>query len=276
MLPAAIWQFQETVWEYYRLHGRHDLPWRLPEKNNTFDPYRIMVSEVMLQQTQVPRVIPKFIHFLDTFPNYQSLAKAPLADVLRLWSGLGYNRRAKFLWQAASVLQNELHGVLPRTPKDLAVLPGIGVHTAGAILAYTYNQPVVFIETNIRTVMLYHFFPGEDHVTDKQIAECILETLPEQALTREWYWALMDYGSYLKQHVGNIARSAAAYSKQSRFAGSNRQLRGTVLRLLGDGPQSPDNLRTKISDSRLPIILTQLVQEQLIHERDNQFMLGAA
>jgi A/G-specific adenine glycosylase len=276
MLPETIQRFQETVWEYYQAHGRHDLPWRLPEKSGAFSPYRIMVSEIMLQQTQVARVIPKFLSFVDRFPDFQSLTDAPLAEVLTLWSGLGYNRRAKFLWQAATMVDKEFHNTLPRTPKELAVLPGIGIHTAGAVLAYAYNQPVVFIETNIRTVVLYHFFPGQNHVTDKQIAEYVAETLPELELTREWYWALMDYGSYIKRQVGNLSRAAASYSKQSRFEGSNRQIRGAVLRLLSGSPKSHEDLTREIIDTRLSAILLQLADEQLIHEQNGRFFLGAS
>jgi A/G-specific adenine glycosylase len=274
MLPRAIEQFQETVWEYYQAHGRHDLPWRQPGIGGDFDPYCIMVSEIMLQQTQVLRVIPKFMAFLEVFPDFEGLAEGSLGDVLRLWSGLGYNRRAKFLWQAAGMVQREFHGKLPRIPEQLAVLPGIGTNTAGAILAYSFNQPVVFIETNIRTVMLYHFFLGEDRVPDAQIAAYVSKTLPERELTREWYWALMDYGSYLKQQVGNLSRASAGYTKQSRFEGSNRQIRGAVLKCIGQGPMSPGELSAEITDKRLPIVLAQLCNEQLIHEQDGRLILG--
>ncbi len=274
MPPETISQFQETMWDYYAHRARHDLPWRQPGSDGSFDPYRIMVSEIMLQQTQVRRVIPKFNEFMATFPGIETLAGAPLGDVLRMWSGLGYNRRAKFLWQAAGMLQSDLGGRFPRSPEGLAVLPGIGIHTAGAILAYSFNQPVVFIETNIRTVVLFHFFPNEERVTDKQIAEVVTKTLPERGLTREWYWAFMDYGSHLKQTVGNLSRASAGYTRQGRFEGSSRQVRGAVLRLLGDGPQSPEGIRAVITDERLPVILTGLLHDELIHEKDGKFVLG--
>jgi A/G-specific adenine glycosylase len=275
MLPEKVHHFQETVWDYYQKHGRHELPWRLPDQLGNFDPYRIMVSEIMLQQTQVPRVIPKFLAFLEHFPDVQTLGDAQLSDVLRVWSGLGYNRRAKFLWQAAGIITVTYHGEFPRSPEALVKLPGIGIHTAGAILAYSFNQPAVFIETNIRTVFLYHFFPDQDRVTDVQIAEYVRETLPEQALSREWYWALMDYGSYLKQQVGNLSRAAAGYARQSRFEGSRRQIRGAVLRLLGESPYSAAELSKQIVDERLPLVLAQLAGEQLIQEHDGRFSLGA-
>jgi A/G-specific adenine glycosylase len=274
LLPEAIDQFQEVVWEYYKDSGRHTLPWRLTDDTGEFDPYKIMVSEIMLQQTQVSRVIPKYLEFISVFPTFKDLAGAPLAEVLRLWSGLGYNRRAKYLWQAGGVIQNELHGRVPRTPEKLAELPGIGLHTAGAIIAYSFNLPVVFIETNIRTVMLYHFFPGQDKVTDKEITEYVQKTLPEETMIREWYWALMDYGTYIKQQVGNVSRAAAGYTKQSRFEGSNRQLRGVVLRLLATGPKPLEEIRIEIEDDRLPIILEQLTAERMIHAHAGSFVLG--
>ena len=274
MPPESVIQFQETVWGHYRDYGRHDLPWRLPDKSGAFDPYGIIVSEIMLQQTQVSRVIPKFTEFIEIFPSFEQLARAPLANVIRLWNGLGYNRRARYLWQTAGTIENEFHGQVPRTPEKLAELPGIGLQTAGAIIAYTFNQPVIFIETNIRTVMLHHFFAGQERISDRQIVEFVRQTLPEEALTKEWYWALMDYGSHIKQHVGNVSRAAAGYTKQSRFEGSNRQIRGLVLRLLSTGPKLSRDLQAEIGDDRLSRVLSQLVNEQLIHERGGYFVLG--
>ena len=148
MSQQQIHDFQSMVWDYFETHGRHDLPWRLPTDRG-FDPYAIMVSEIMLQQTQVGRVIPKFQAFMKQFPTVQALASAPLSDVLQAWSGLGYNRRAKFLWQAAQQVVTDYAGVMPKTLEDLVRLPGIGKNTAGAIMAYAYDQPVYFIETNI-------------------------------------------------------------------------------------------------------------------------------
>lgn len=274
MSPEAIQNFQESVWGYYRDHGRHELPWRQAAAEGSFDPYRIMVSEVMLQQTQVNRVIPKFNEFVCTFPNVATLSEAPLADVLRLWSGLGYNRRAKFLWQAAGSVVSNFHGQVPQTIQQLATLPGIGLNTAGAIVAYGFNVPVVFIETNIRTVVLYCCYPDESQVTDKEILRIVQETLPEAGLTREWYWALMDYGSHLKHAVGNLSRAAAGYVRQSPFEGSTRQIRGAVLRLLQGGPKTSSDMRTAINDERLTVVLTGLMHDELIHEQGGRFILG--
>lgn len=165
-MKHEITALQETVWKYYHQHGRHDLPWRLPEPDGSFDPYKILVSEIMLQQTQVPRVLPKFTEFLTKFPTGQELAEASLGEVLAAWSGLGYNRRAKFLWQAAQKVVRDFGGELPHTFEALESLPGIGKNTAGAVAAYAYNQPAIFLETNIRTIFIHHFFRDADLVPD--------------------------------------------------------------------------------------------------------------
>src|SRR5215471_3425360 len=170
-------QFCKLVFEYYQNHGRHDLPWRLPDSNGSFHPYKILVSEIMLQQTQVPRVLPKFKDFIGQFPTIQSLAQAPLKDVLVAWQGLGYNRRAKFLWQAAQAIIQDSEGTVPSTESDLVKLPGIGKNTAGAISAYAFNQPAIFIETNIRTVFIHHFFKDQVDVPDKALLGLVGATL---------------------------------------------------------------------------------------------------
>lgn len=264
--------FVAAVWAYYRVHGRHDLPWRRPEPDGTFDPYKILVSEVMLQQTQVPRVIPKYEAFLRRFPTLQAIAEAPLGDVLVAWQGLGYNRRAKYLWQAARMVADERSGVLPRSVEELSELPGIGRNTAAAILAYAFDERVVFVETNIRTVFIHHFFKDQTGVPDKAILEFAAQTL-DRDNPREWYWALMDYGSYLKQSVGNLSRSSKAYARQAKFAGSERQLRGRVLRLLAPAPQSKTELLAALGDQRAPGILAQLEREGLVTRTGSQYRL---
>lgn len=231
-----------------------------------------MVSEIMLQQTQVPRVIPKYRDFLELFPTVESLAGASLGDVMRVWNGLGYNRRAKFLWQAAQAVVSQYHGKFPHTQKALVALPGIGVNTAGAILAYAFNLPVAFIETNIRTVYIHHFFTDQPQVDDRAIAKLVQDTLDEQH-AREWYWALMDYGSYLKQTVGNKSRTSKAYVKQSAFQGSNRQLRGALIRALLNKPHTTAELQATFADERLADTLAQLVREGLVREAAGRFSI---
>lgn len=273
--------FQMHVWEYYASHGRHDLPWRLPKPNGAFDPYAIMVSEIMLQQTQVQRVIPKFNAFMQQYPTAHALSQAPLADVLTAWSGLGYNRRAKFLWQAAHVITHELKGKFPNSLPDLIKLPGVGVNTAGAILAYAFDQPVIFLETNIRTIYIHHFFADADTVADASILPYIEESIQAIANNdiadlrpRTWYWALMDYGTFLKQTIGNQSRRSSGYSKQSAFAGSRRQVRGAVLRQLKIKPHTFLMFQEIIVDERLESVLQDLVSEKMISYHEEHYQLG--
>lgn len=260
-------EFQTEVWDYYHAHGRDELPWR-----SAIDAYHIAVSELMLQQTQVGRVILKYRQFLEQFPSVHDLAAAPLGDVLRAWNGLGYNRRAKFLWQAARQVVKDHGGIFPDQPDELITLPGIGRNTAGAILAYAYDRPVVFIETNIRTVFIHHFFNDQANVTDKAILELVAGTLDKEH-PREWYWALMDYGSYLKQMVGNLNRLSKTYARQPAFQGSRRQIRGRVLKMLGTGPFTRTQLEEEIQDERLADVLKDLVDEQLVRRRGQTYHL---
>jgi len=274
---------EAVVWDYYEQHGRHDLPWRLPDESGNFNPYHIMISEIMLQQTQVGRVIPKYKHFLQLFPTVQHLAEAPLAEVIKAWSGLGYNRRAKFLWQAAGIIVKDRKSVFPQTIAELSTLPGIGRNTAGAIAAYAFDRPVTFIETNVRTVLIRHFFADKDDVSDKELqplldqaVDMILAEQHPGRTPRTWYWALMDYGTFLKQTVGNLSRQSKMYTKQSTFQGSKRQVRGQVLKLLASEPLHMDDLAQKITDERLQQVLSDLTKEGFITLQDQHYHLGAA
>lgn len=249
------------------------MPWRAVAADGSIDPYAVMVSEIMLQQTQVARVIPKFTAFMKNFPNVQSLAEAPLSQVLQLWSGLGYNRRAKFLHQAAQAIVTDYAGQFPHSITELTKLPGVGKNTAGAIIVYAYNQPAIFVETNIRTVYIHHFFHDQQAVPDSAIIAKLEETL-DKAQPREFYWRLMDYGTQLKKKQGNTARRSKTYTKQSAFAGSRRQLRGQVLRTLADGHQTEQSLRKIIADERLSSVLESLQIEGLITKKKQQYQLG--
>jgi A/G-specific adenine glycosylase len=219
-------QFQKIVLDFYRRCGRHDLPWRM-----TTDPYKILISEIMLQQTQVDRVIPKYKLFIKTFPKIQTLAQAPTSDVLTLWSGLGYNRRALQLKRATEIVSSQYKGIFPKTYSELVKLPGVGPYTAGAITAFAYNQESFCIETNIRTVFIYHFYKDQKKVSDKEILLLLQKTMPTKDF-RIWYWALMDYGSYLKKTIGNISKKSSTYVKQKPFKTSDRYIRGHVLKVL--------------------------------------------
>lgn len=265
MNRAVIADFQNTIYQHYDQLGRHDLAWRLPEADGSFNAYKIMVSELMLQQTQVARVSIKYPEFLATFPTVQALAVAELGDVLRVWSGLGYNRRAKFLHQAARMIVQDLGGIFPNSVAGLVALPGVGVNTAGAIVAYAYNQPVVFVETNIRTVYIHHFFRNDASVSDKQIINVAELTLDSEH-PRMWYWALMDYGSFLKSSVGNVGKISTTYAKQSKFVGSRRQIRGMIIKQLSIRPLSLSDLLSGISDERLHSVLAELIAEGLISQ----------
>lgn len=254
-----ITDFQETVWEYFRTHPR-PMPWR---ENPTA--YKVLVSELMLQQTQVQRVVPKFAEFMARFPDIQTLAQAPLAEVLIVWSGLGYNRRAKFLHEAAKVVVSDHAGIIPDTLSELVALPGIGVNTAGAILAYAYRKPAVFIETNIRTVLFHHFFPDETmSVSDKELHELAVRVLDHEH-PREWYWALMDYGTYLKKTSGGQLDKSKHYKKQSPLKGSQREMRGRILKTLTAGALSEKALHNNIQvDERYRSAMESLIAEGLV------------
>jgi A/G-specific adenine glycosylase len=265
-------EFNEILWDFYAHHSRNDLPWRQPNEVDDFDPYAIVVSELMLQQTQVQRVIPKFNEFMRRFPTVRSLAEATLGDVLQAWSGLGYNRRAKFLWQTAQNVQDEYGGHFPQTIEQLVTLPGIGKNTAGAIMAYAFNRPVVYIETNIRTVYIYHFFPDQTVVADNDLLPLINATVDIEH-PREFYWALMDYGSYLKQAVGNLSKNSSTYTRQSKFEGSRRQVRGQILRQLAHGRQTRQQLSAHIHDERLNDVIEDLINEGMVGITNNQLHL---
>lgn len=263
--------FQEMVYEQARPLWR-TMPWR----ENT-DPYYVLVSEIMLQQTQVERVLPKFEQFIATFPTVQGLAGASLAEVLSLWSGLGYNRRAKFLHAAAGKIVHEFGGTFPCSLQELVSLPGVGANTAGAILAYSFNEPSVFIETNIRTVYFHHFFDDSSLVNDKELREKVAATLDREQ-PRAWYWALMDYGTYLKKQGAGRLDKSAHYKKQSPLAGSVREIRGKIIKQLTQGPKSEAELATLIPhDERFEPALQGLLRDGLIeqaHESDGRFQLA--
>ena len=224
---ASYRRFRSIIYHYY-FTNRRSFSWR--EK---ISPYRVFVSEVMLQQTQTSRVVPKFELFVETFPDFNTLANARFSDVLRVWKGLGYNRRARFLQEAAEIIHDQFKGELPRAPEQLVALPGIGPATAASIAVFAWDIPHVFIETNIRTVFLHFFFQNTDNVDDKQIREHVEATL-DRDRPREWYYALMDYGAMVKKTRGNLNRKSRHYSQQSRFEGSDRQIRGKILQLLLD------------------------------------------
>jgi A/G-specific adenine glycosylase len=218
-------KFQRIIWNYYRVH-RRDLPWR-----NTRDPYRILVSEVMLQQTQVVRVLLYYDRFLRELPDFRTLSRTPLDRILRVWQGLGYNRRALYLKKLATVVMKKYGGILPRDPTLLAELPGIGNTTAGAIAAFAFNVAIPFIETNIRRVFIHFFFPRREKVADGAIIKPVEDAM-DRKNPREWYYALMDYGAMLGKKKENPNKRSRQYRRQPQFRGSRRELRGKLIKLL--------------------------------------------
>jgi len=257
LTPSEVVAFRSAVYKHYGKNAR-DLPWRRTE-----DPYRILVSEIMLQQTQVERVLQKYDSFLERFPGFEMLAAASLRDVLAAWQGLGYNRRAMALQRVAQRVIAEFGGILPDSVEILKTLPGIGGATAGALVAFVFRKPSVFVETNIRRVFIHFFFREENRVADRKILSLVEQTL-DRSSVRTWYYALMDYGAMLKTAEGNPNRRSAHYHRQSAFSGSDRQIRGLILRgLIGEGVLSEDALVAAVGKppARVKAIISQLVQE---------------
>lgn len=270
--PKNTVSFRREVWRWYR-KNRRSFPWR-----KTRDPYKILVSEVMLQQTQADRVVAFFNRFVRRFPSIQVLAAAPFHEVFSCWQGLGYNRRALFLKRAAEAIIAKHGGKLPKDTTLLRSLPGVGPYTAAAVRAFAWNFPDVLIETNIRTVFIRYFFPGWRKVKDSELVPLIEKTL-DRRRPREWYSALMDYGSFLKRAEGNAAARSRSYVKQHPFRGSRRELRGNILRVVGDRGKvtyadltylgSPSAAQRFLSRAAL----SNLVREGLLRREGNGYIL---
>lgn len=265
-----ITSFRNFIWEFYRVQGR-TFPWR-----NVDDPYKVVVSEIMLQQTQTYRVESKYERFIAAFPTWDFLAQASLRDVLTLWQGLGYNRRGMALHKIAQKVMQEYNGTLPHNPQTLEAFPGIGKATAGSICAFAFNAPTVFIETNIRAVFIHTFFKNKSEVHDKELFPLVEQTL-DLRNPREWYYALMDYGVHLKKLHKNPSQKSAHHTKQSKFEGSDRQIRGAVLRILTEKPLVDKQAMLKslaVQTDRAEKILKDLCAEGLVKITGNQFFIG--
>ncbi|MCI5051218.1 MAG: A/G-specific adenine glycosylase [Candidatus Pacebacteria bacterium] len=257
--------------EYYGEYGRHDLPWRKKQS-----PYYVAVSEIMLQQTQVDRVIPFFKNWMKQFSSWKVLANAQQSDVLRAWKGLGYNSRALRLQKLAQVVTNDYKGRLPKDFEELKKLPSIGPYTAGAIRAFAFNEYTPLIETNIRRIFIHHFFKGESNITDTDIFE-IMDDMGEIENAQQWYAALMDYGSTLPKIIKyNPNKQSKHYTKQSKFQGSDRQIRGKILDiLLKNKKLSKEKVFEQLGDEseRYQKIADQLEKENFIKQTKKSLIL---
>jgi A/G-specific adenine glycosylase len=235
-----ISRFQAFVYAKAK-ESHRDLPWR-----KTKDPYAILISEVMLQQTQARRVVPKFEAWMEVFPNLFSLARADLSHILALWSGLGYNRRALALHKAAVELVVQFNGQVPAVEAQLRSLPGIGMYTSRAILAFAYDIPTVFLETNVRTVLIKHMFSEAQSVSDSDLFP-VAERVLDRTAPARWYNALMDYGAELKRLNENHGNKAKAYGRQSPFSTSFRRIRGEMLKkVISEGSCDIDSFHAAI------------------------------
>lgn len=268
--PEAVRIFHRIIYSHYsRIH--RNFPWR-----KTRNPYRILVSEIMLQQTQIERVIEKYRLFVKTFPDFRSLSEASLADVLKVWQGLGYNRRAIALKKIGEIVAKTYDNKLPNSQKELLKLPGVGHYSAAAITAFAFNQPAVFIETNIRRVFIHFFFPREHTVSDTELFPFVEKTLDRND-PRHWYYALMDYGVMLGKSVPNPNRRSAHYQRQSRFQGSNRQIRGIILRTLINNDRLTEHALMNALNTDHELVrknLEQLEQEGFLRRQGKRFCIA--
>lgn len=268
--PRTINTFRKLIYGHSERNPRN-LPWR-----KTRNPYRILISEIMLQQTQVERVRDKYTTFIRTFPDFSSLAEMPLSDILRIWQGLGYNRRAKAIQMLAGIVMEKYRGRLPNSYSKLLELPGIGKYTAAAILTFTRNQPCVFIETNIRRVFIHLFFQDRDRISDAEILPLIEKTLDREN-PRKWYYALMDYGVMLKKTGENPNKRSAHYQKQSPFHGSNRQIRGLLLKAIIRAPGISKKKLMKdlgLNPDKIEMTLSLLTREGFLKQKRGRFSIG--
>ncbi len=250
--------------------NKRDLPWRYAPT-----PYAVLTSEIMLQQTQVNRVVPKFTEFMTEFPSIECLATAGNKHLLSVWSGLGYNRRALWLKDAAQQIV-EL-GEFPTTVRELRKLKGIGPYTSRSILIFAFNEDLAAVDTNIRRVLIASGFATEE-MSLKDLQE-IADRLLLQGRSSDWHNALMDYGSSV---LTSSSTGITALSKQPEFQGSSRQLRGAIIRLLTcstalDLVEITNHLKhITRNKNRIVKILEQLINERIVERSDSDTFLIAS
>lgn len=260
-----------SIVKHHFLHYGRQFSWR-----SEITPYRVVVSEIMLQQTQTSRVEQKFEMFIERFSGFEQLARAPFSEVLGAWKGLGYNRRARYLHDIGALVTGHYGGKLPDEPAALQRFPGIGRATAASICVFAFNKAYPFVETNIRTVFINFFFSTASKVGDPAILDLVEKTM-DHTEPRHWFYALMDYGVMLKKTVGNLNRKSLHYTRQSRFEGSDRQVRGRILQaLLDEKLLSIAGLASHLGEDeeRLQLLAGALIREGLIKRRGDLFTLA--
>ena len=259
----SINAFHQRIFSWWK-ENKREFPWR-----KTTDPYKIMVSEIMLQQTQASHVASKYNNFIKRFPTLEKLAHASKAEILSLWSGLGYNRRALWLQEAARTIVEK--GVFPQTPKELEKLKGIGPYTAKSILIFAFNLDIATVDTNIRRILIAENFATEE-TSEKQLFEIANKLLPI-GKSSDWHNALMDFGAtFLTARKTGISPT----SKQSNFKDSDREKRGQILKYLLEEekatfPELKNHL--KIEKKRLETILEKMVKDGLLNKIDERYSI---
>jgi A/G-specific adenine glycosylase len=269
LTEEAVSAFRTLVYRQYQNSGR-ELPWR-----KTDNPYEIFVSEIMLQQTTVKRVLTKYTEFISAFPDFASLSTSSLKDVLKLWSGLGYSRRALSLKRSAHMVMKDFSGLLPSEPDKLVTLPGVGKATASAVSAFAFNYPAVFVETNIRALYIHFFFNDTNNIKDSALLPLVKITL-DNSNPRRWYYALMDYGVIIKKMYRNPSQKSAHYHKQSPFKGSNRQKRSMIVKTLLIHPSlSETEISAMLNQSPIEVKknLSELEKEGMIVRKNNAYTI---
>ena len=298
----TVRQFQNHILSWYR-KNRRDLPFRakvrwvknkplypkrliLPKRYAReglppLTPYHILVSEIMLQQTQISRVLEKYPEFLTAYPDWETLAKTRTRALFSVWQGMGYWRRARYLRECAGIVQKNFKGILPNNPVILEKLPGIGPYTSRSIACFAYQHPEAFIETNIRRVFIYFFFPNKKKVTDKEILK-IAQSALWPPNPREWHYALMDYGALVLGKKQELNRKSKHYARQSKFEGSFRSFRTAVVKfLLAEGPASMQKIKRhlhtiphfKKANTSLKEVLGALERDETIVQKNRQWKL---
>lgn len=267
--PKSLQLFVEMIYDYRKKYGRL-FPWQ-----ETRNPYKVLLSEVMLQQTQTERVLPKYTLFLSKWPTLHDFAQATPAEVLPEWKGLGYNRRCINLLKAMKLCDNE-RGI-QNDQAFLLSLPSVGKSTAAAVQSFAYGEKSIYLETNIRRVLIEFFYPmqvqtgiTDEHtqlkgsvqsftvpeVHDKELTELLQKLLVFVPDSKQWYYALMDVGAQMKKEVPNANKRSKHYHTQSKFEGSERQLRGQILQCLID--------KTQLStDAFFPLLPPQWTKRQV-------------